>query len=429
MKRSKFVIIFPSSIDNMFLLYNTLTGSLLKVDEPTAKIFTLPWEDVNLNSIRPENLDILTQFSFLIPNEVDEDKIFEHFFFRINFEATSVTFTLIPTEKCNLKCTYCIMGQEKNNSTMSLEIAKDTAEWMINYLDTIHPREFFLHLYGGEPLLNLKAIELVSGRLKEFCRQKKIEFSISIATNGILFTSDVAKRLKELGLARASITLDGTRDFHNQTRPFPDGRGTYDIILKNILKTKDIIDIIINANYSIETVDSMVDLLDELSLYNLQKKLRMVKFSPIIQNIRDKKPIGCSSLSNANLADIHVRLREEAIKRGFIPQEGIGVNICGVTRAHDFTFDTNGDIYKCPAMAGIEKLKVGSIYEEDFSYLYIRFTTMNRWKKCRDCPYLPLCAGGCPYLALLNKGNIEEINCERKFLDGVGGRILEQDYA
>lgn len=54
---------------------------------------------------------------------------------------------------------------------------------------------------------------------------------------------------------------------------------------------------------------------------------------------------------------------------------------------------------------------------------------MDVWKceECLDCPYLPLCFGGCRFLQRLQTGAIDGIDCRREYLDAALEKIVRQD--
>jgi uncharacterized protein len=51
------------------------------------------------------------------------------------------------------------------------------------------------------------------------------------------------------------------------------------------------------------------------------------------------------------------------------------------------------------------------------------------WKcdECLDCPYLPLCYGGCRFLTKLRTGTMDGVDCRRTYLDATLEQILLQD--
>jgi len=51
------------------------------------------------------------------------------------------------------------------------------------------------------------------------------------------------------------------------------------------------------------------------------------------------------------------------------------------------------------------------------------------WKneECAQCAYLPLCFGGCRYMALLRDGKIDKPDCKKDYLDTSLEGLIKQD--
>jgi len=93
--------------------------------------------------------------------------------------------------------------------------------------------------------------------------------------------------------------------------------------------------------------------------------------------------------------------------------------------------DTDGMIFKCPAMVGQYKMSVGSVRDEALSSRYQEFMSFDLadYKgKCRDCAYLPFCSGGCNYHAELQTGDYRNVFCEKDFYDKTIREFIKIKY-
>jgi len=141
---------------------------------------------------------------------------------------------LCVTEQCNLRCRYCIFsGSYKYQRThtprwMSFDVAKKAVDLFVRCSSQ---SEFpALGFYGGEPLLAFSLIEQVV----EYVNAKyKNKLSFHITTNGTLLTSDVTQFLVQNNF-NIVISLDGPAPIHDAMRVYPDGRGSFDIIMQNL---------------------------------------------------------------------------------------------------------------------------------------------------------------------------------------------------
>ena len=117
-----------------------------------------------------------------------------------NFKRKIDYLRLSVTDRCNLRCKYCMPGE-------GIRLAG--REELLTYEEILKAVKIFgdlgirkLRLTGGEPLLRDDILELVSG-LSEL---KDIE-DISITTNGILLEKYL-ERLYGLGISSINISLD-----------------------------------------------------------------------------------------------------------------------------------------------------------------------------------------------------------------------------
>lgn len=90
---------------------------------------------------------------------------------------------------------------------------------------------------GGEPLLEFKNITSLMERINFIANKNKISIDHFMVRNGYLLTSDRAKKLKELGVKRIQITIDGSKKSHDQRRILANKEGTFDKIIENINKS------------------------------------------------------------------------------------------------------------------------------------------------------------------------------------------------
>lgn len=154
-----------------------------------------------------------------------------------NGGAQSIDF--IVTEDCNLRCKYCYICHKKANHVMEFETAK-------KFIDYIFSGKFqqsdcvILGFIGGEPFLEVDLID----RIVDYYKIKAYEvgsdwywnYRINITTNGVNYAQESVQRFIKKNHEKLSvtITIDGTKEKHDLQRVFPDGSGSYDIIVKNI---------------------------------------------------------------------------------------------------------------------------------------------------------------------------------------------------
>jgi MoaA/NifB/PqqE/SkfB family radical SAM enzyme len=105
------------------------------------------------------------------------------------------------TAACNLRCVHCrrldVLDQVSND-----DLSTGDARAMIT--DIAQNFKPILVLSGGEPLFRSDILELAS-----FARDRGLR--VALATNGTLVTAEKARAIREAGVARVSISLDGAQ--------------------------------------------------------------------------------------------------------------------------------------------------------------------------------------------------------------------------
>jgi uncharacterized protein len=85
---------------------------------------------------------------------------------------------------------------------------------------------------------------------------------------------------------------------------------------------------------------------------------------------------------------------------------------CELHWKNNYTIDPEGRVYKCPAVAGLPGLEVTNVAapgEEKIAPLI----ALRPWEQCGDCPYLPVCVGGCLGGKYLKTGRMDQVACKK----------------
>lgn len=136
--------------------------------------------------------------------------------------------TFEVTEKCNLRCDYCIY-QDSNpkfrnfsqHQDMSFEIAKK----VIDYAKDKMNDEFYITFYGGEPLLNFSLIRQCIEYVKSLKCNNKIMYSLT--TNLTLMTKEIAEYLASVPNFTVVCSIDGDESLHDEHRKDMNGKGSF----------------------------------------------------------------------------------------------------------------------------------------------------------------------------------------------------------
>lgn len=430
MIRSRYTLLyenFPEQGKHLF--FSTRTQAIVVIDnELKVLLGSLPTPGI------PESaqgaLSQLIRMGFLVSSEEDDRRIMEGWFQELKSDTSQVAATILTTYACNFACPYCV----EEEVIAPVHMSDATAEAAVSYTACkaaeLGSEELFVSFYGGEPLLNLKALRIVAAGLRQFAAQSGIRFAFGMTTNGSLLKPDVVDELKDLGLKGIKVTLDGTREFHDRKRPFRNGKGTFDVIIENILYASKVIGVDVGGNFDEDNYESFPALLDYLKETGLHELIRAARFKPISRTLVDRAKIPHNGELDCVYTDPRVakqmaEIRQATVDRGIPVEEGIGVNLCSmVMGSSQFTIDPEGRLYKCPALVGYPDFQVGTIWEGEQR----RLVKEDLWKRCMDCAYLPLCGEGCLYGAYLRYGDLERLNCQREYVEYLVEKNLKADY-
>jgi uncharacterized protein len=93
------------------------------------------------------------------------------------------------------------------------------------------------------------------------------------------------------------------------------------------------------------------------------------------------------------------------------------------------TIDPKGLIYKCNSLLGYPEFSVGDVRNEDFNEKQQDFLNIDAWDKCPpDCPYVPMCQGGCRLFSYLEHSNFSSLSCKREYFDRISPELIKLEY-
>lgn len=227
----------------IFRTYKTYGGYYV-YDRHTNSVITLSKEEyhelqaVEKGELSPDQSDVITHYQqegMFIPNVVKEiyhpqTDIMEH-----NAKKRLQQLILQVTQQCNLRCEYCAYSgiyegnRVHSSKRMSFETAKKAIDFYLEH--SIDSSVAVIGFYGGEPLLEIDLIEKCVNYAKERIEGKDILFNLT--TNGTLLEGEPVEFLIKNNFS-IGISLDGSKKEHDICRKFPDGTGSFDVVMKNI---------------------------------------------------------------------------------------------------------------------------------------------------------------------------------------------------
>ena len=409
---------------SQLLLFSTKKASLILLDRETFQAM----QEGTLSSSDEAKLEKL---KMLVPDRDAEKQAMLSRLDELNPKNRGLNIIAVLNLDCNFSCAYCFEEGVKGNLYMS----EATADRLLAFIkDKFRENQdaLVIDFYGGEPLLSLDLIQSISQATKSFAESRNAIYSFTLVTNGSLFTRKAAGKLVPLGLKSVKITLDGPAEIHNKYRPFKSGAGSFDMIIKNIKATCDLVKIGIGGNFTKQNYKRFPLLLDYMEEEGLTPdKVSSVKFDAVVSRPQnDTSPIeltgGCCSINEPWLLKAEAFLREEILRRGYNTPKPTPM-ACMIETTDSYVVNYDGVIYKCPGFIGKKEFAAGDLEIGVSDYSEILRLGIYKNPDCAECVYLPLCFGGCRFMAYIRDGNIDKLDCKKEYFDAALETLLKQD--
>ena len=374
------------------LIFNTFTRMFGVLEEEEYKLLQDKVSVDSTEDIAPQ-LRFLIEKRLLVPEGSDEAEIYRQFYeliYMMRKPKELYSYTILTTTACNARCFYCFEADYKPVG-MDAKTAEDVADYIIAHSNKKNVVR--LHWFGGEPLCNTKAMDIISNKL----RDNGFTYSCSITTNGLLFDSEIVKKAKEdWNVSTVQITLDGMNEEHNRRKNYAAYSGdAFATTIKHIHGLLDAdITTIVRLNFdmaNVKSIEKLTDFLkDEFGGHPKFASYPAVLFEDCSAWNPDRLPEEQQTL----LKELF-RLRDEMQEKNICFPRALNRDLplerCGANNHGHRTILPNGKFTVCNNVG--EADTYGSIYEgitDKEKY--------ERWmnnscvlEKCRTCCWLPEC--------------------------------------
>ncbi len=385
LKQSKYNIIKELSNRN-YIIYNTFTTNFSIINEKIKEKL------LNLKLSKKEKEEMLNK-GFLIDSNYDEKETLKEERLKETFDEEYQHYTIYTTYACNANCFYCF-EKNKRKEIMSIETANDITKFIINNV-TEKTKRIHIQWFGGEPLLNIKVINLISTIIKEFIKNKDIKFTSNVVTNGSLINKSIIKKFKQWNVVNIQITLDGTKKEYEKRKDYRKIENSFDLVINNIEEIiKSRLQISVRINFDKQNFDDVIKLLVFLSKFNEYNNFRCYVM-PLYKTSKYNKE---NYIDENNCSIFFGKLFSKMIELKYIKNQKYFLLkrnplFCKALKKNTWVIDTKGSLYKCSH--SMEK-EICSIYNKEVDELELK-----NWERihvddnCDKCIFLPLCQGGC----------------------------------
>jgi uncharacterized protein len=320
----------------------------------------------------------------------------------------SVGLTICPTMGCNFDCPYCF--EDHGRGKMAPEVQDDVVALAERMLEASGAKSLHVSWFGGEPLLAPEIIDSLSQRLMALADEHGCTYSAGIITNGYLLTQDVVDMLVRNKVDNAQVTIDGLGATHDATRRLAGGGPSFERITSNLRELDIPFSVHIRHNvhegnkHEIDELKAFIKQLAEESGNDL-----MYYPAPVTgSSTADERGEQVGLLCETDASDVGIRQEASRFARG----RG---HYCGANSIWSIGIDDRGNLQKCWEAIDKTALSFGTAHDwdptdpiytasnADMLTCFLNSANPLDDEECRECVWLPSCAGGCPYKRIYSK--------------------------
>lgn len=277
---------------------------------------------------------------------------------------------IMPTEKCNFRCTYCYETFAKGR--MPPNLVKAVIQFLAH--ETPKFKAYSLGWFGGEPLLQTDVIMEVVKAYRQLQAQYGFLGSVGITTNGYLLDGETRRSLARLPVDLYHISVDGPASVHNSQRVMPSGADTYERILSNIkgllADTAAHVIFRVNVDTSIEGRAAEVagwlrsQIVPLFSDYSDRLRYHIV-------SVWDATTTSVEGICVSDAARFQRRFTiekavaeatgEDVAARLAAHAAPLGAMACYAGKPHQYVLGSDGQVYKCTVALDLPENKIGQL--------------------------------------------------------------------
>lgn len=324
--------------------------------------------------------------------------------------------SILPTHRCNFRCSYCFSAKGRQNKTISERQAFAAIDYFIDRQRTDNDDLWLAILGGGEPFLSPELTGNIIQRANRRAKEQGFNLGIGLTTNGSLYNAELSKIIVENNV-NLGVSFEVLKDIQNEQRQHYDEvvpvvRHYLDdgasITIKSIITPK-------NVHRLEEMVEELHRLFPKVTKYKLQ-----IVEAPIA--FKDREVM---RRFYADFTKNFFPAREKGEQLGIDVYE-LMYKYADMTSDHfcggEMCLNPEGTVTVChrfssPAEKEYADIIYGAIDEEGhvsldekkFSQLMSHDITQPR---CRNCSVKTHCGGGCLAQAKIYEEDQLDIICD-----------------
>lgn len=397
--------------DGRLIVWNTLRGSMyaFRADQRNiVKSLLTQRESISSDGLHA----FLREQGFLVKSGTDEYRQFQHSFGHQHYRQDILELILLSSEDCNFRCQYCY--EDFSRGTMKPHVREAVKKLVEQRSAGI--KHLSISWFGGEPLYGWQAIEDLAPYFRKVATEKAISYQGVMTTNGYLLTPDIAEKLFSWGVLSYQITLDGTREDHDRSRPGRNGEPTFDVIWENLVAIKKLdarFRIYIRINFDRQNREGIQGLVDSLGReFGGDSRFRVL-LRPVGRWGGENDP-NLDVCGTQEIDEVKGEVLSYAVDKGLDNGDDVrfersfGSQVCYAARPYNFIIGADGLVMKCTVDLDKKDRNIVGHIAGDGS-LVLNADKVALWTepsfssdgKCKKCVILPLCQGiSCPQVRL-----------------------------
>ncbi len=327
----------------------------------------------------------------------------EQYVFAPQFIRT-LTMCVHISPTCNLACKYCFkIGGEV--------LAFSQIKQFIDNVVSIYPHadRYIVDMSGaGEPLLQKELIFGIAEYCKTLSDRYLREYLPTFVTNGTLLDAETVRRLQDAGIL-FGVSIDGTKRAHDRNRVFPDGKGSYDIVVKNIknIEHNDFVGAAVTFTDGriLPLFLNALSLLPTVAMKPVRSADGEINADDICAGYDELVKFILNKTLGGDLKYLFAIINGDDYFGKFLRRTALNISVYGRCDAGigRFALANDGKIYCCPAAVGMSE---GVMGDSENGIRQSRIQSM--WLKqknavCEKCFARPSCGGECK-IAAYNRG-------------------------
>lgn len=348
----------------------------------------------------------LRRGDFLFDDAAGERRALERHVRRQLRPGRRLNLNLTLTYACNLRCRYCAQKRLLDaREFMDGDTADRVVQWTGDMLARLRSRYLKVVFYGGEPMLARRVLLRLARDLRRLCAGRGVRFRYDMFTNGTLLTGRALGELDRAGVRSLVVTLDGIRETHDARRPFVSGKGTYEIVVRNLRRAVARgFDITVATNLDTQRPGEIAAFLNDLRDRGVADRVRMT-FGRTMLSADNADYFGPGGMAEDRVflrrwAHAMGQLRRMGLRSAGNPARLLNYGVCDHWDPASFIIMPDGSITKCLAnlrqsdrvLGHVSKGRPGSSYDRG----RLRAAPLTLFApRCRNCRLLPHCFGGC----------------------------------